>query len=66
MRQQRDSNKYLDAVIVLCICTAFIFLSPFLFVWSLPGAPWYLPYLLWLSVIVLAALVQILWHRHEL
>ncbi len=66
MRQRPDSNKYLDAVVVVWICTAFLFLSPFVFVWSLPGAPWYLPYLLWLSVIVLAALVQALWHRHEL
>jgi len=66
MAPQPDSNKYLDTVVVGAVCAAFIFLSPFLFVWSLPGAPWYLPYLLWLVVIFLTALAQRLRHQHEL
>lgn len=66
MRQQPESNRYLDAVVVVFICAAFIFLSPFLIIWSLPVAPWYLPYLLWLGVIAFAALVQRLRYRDEL
>ena len=66
MRQQPDSSKYLDAVVVIFVFAAFLFLSPFLLVWSYPTAPWYLPYLIWTAVIVLAGIVQRLRHRHEL
>ncbi len=66
MRQQPDSNKYFDAVTVVFVCAVFVFLSPFLLVWSFPTAPWYLPYLLWGGVILIAAIVQRLRHRHEL
>lgn len=66
MRQQPDSNKYFDAVIVVFFCAAFLFVSPFLFVWSFPAAPWYLPYLLWAAVILLAGIIQLLRRRHEL
>ena len=66
MRQQLDSHRYLDAVIVVFVCAAFLFMSPFLLVWAYPTAPWYLPYLLWFLVIVFAAVVQRFRHRHEL
>ena len=66
MRQQPDSDKYLDAVVVIFVCGAFLFISPFLLVWSGPSAPWYLPYLLWTVVIACAAIVQRLRRRHEL
>ncbi len=66
MRQQPDSNKYLDAVVVIFVCAAFLFISPFLLVWSYSAAPWYLPYLLWALVILFAGIVQRLRHRHEL
>lgn len=66
MAPQPDSSKYLDTVVVVFVCAAFIFLSPFLFVWTLSGAPWYLPYLLWMGVIFLTALAQRLRRRHEL
>ena len=66
MRKQPDSSKYLDAVVVIFVCAAFLFLSPFLLVWSYPTAPWYLPYLIWAAVIVLAGIVQRLRYRHEL
>ena len=66
MRQQPDSDKYLDAVVVIFVCAAFLFISPFLLVWSVPAAPWYLPYLLWAVVILFAGIVQRLRHRHEL
>ncbi|MDX1527818.1 MAG: hypothetical protein R3337_04275 [Gammaproteobacteria bacterium] len=66
MRKQPDSSRYLDAVVVIFVCAAFLFLSPFLLVWSYPTAPWYLPYLIWAAVIVLAGIVQRLRYRHEL
>jgi hypothetical protein len=66
MRQQSDNARYLDAVVVIFVCGAFLFVSPFLLVWSVPAAPWYLPYLLWAIVILFAWIVNRLRHRHEL
>lgn len=42
-----------DGALVLLLFALFVFVSPFTFWWAGTGAPWYLPYLLWLGLIVL-------------
>lgn len=53
-----EPGKYLDRAILLFLLGLFLFASPLLAWWSAPGRPWYLPYLLWLCLIVLAFLLQ--------
>ncbi len=61
-----DSGKYLDGVIVVFLLAGALFAPPLLTTWATPGSPWYLPYLVWLAVIVLIAFVQRLRKRYEL
>ena len=65
MRLGSGGVKYLDLVLVAFIVTTFVFASPFHMVWMSPGTPWYVPYLLWLGVIVATALIQIWRGRHD-
>jgi len=53
-----ESGKYLDRVILLFLFALFLLLSPIAAWWSAPGSPWYLPYLLWLAVILLGFRLQ--------
>ena len=44
-----------DRAILLALLMLALFASPAVSWWLSAGPPWYLPYLLWLAVIVLAA-----------
>lgn len=66
MRPSADNGKYLDGVLLVFLFAVFVLLPPFVGFWATPNAPWYLPYIVWLGIIVLVALVQSKRHRHEL
>ena len=66
MPQPPDSRKYLDSVLIVFLLTAALFISPLFSAWATPAAPWYLPYIVWLLVIALIALVQYLRKHYEL
>jgi hypothetical protein len=66
MRRRTRGGRYIDAVVVIFMIAAVIFLSPFVLLWTAPGSPWYLPYLLWAGVIVMTALAGRLRDRDEL
>jgi hypothetical protein len=66
MRPASDNGKYLNFVLVAFLVAAFVFASPFYLLWMAPGTPWYVPYLIWLAVIVMTAAVQLWRGRHEL
>lgn len=66
MRFHADKSRYLDSVVLVVLFTAFIFLPPFVTVWMTAIFPWYMPYVVWLGIIVLIALVQCMRDRHEL
>jgi hypothetical protein len=66
MRLGADSGKFLNIVLVAFIIALFLFASPFYLLWMSPGMPWYVPYLIWLAVIVMTALIQLWRGRHEL
>ena len=65
-RPSIDSRRHLDAVVALFLIAAFLFVSPFVRVWASDSSPWYLPYLLWLGVIILAGIVHAFRDDHEL
>ena len=66
MRLPADSGHRLDAAIAVVVVAVLVFASPLRALWSGPGAPWYLPFVLWLAVIGLAWLVQRLRGSHGL
>ncbi len=66
MRPGADNGKFLNLVLVTFFVAAFVFASPFHLLWMVPEAPWYVPYLVWLAVIVMTAIVQYRRGRHEL
>ena len=59
MRQIRDIGRGLDRVIILFLFALFLLVSPLLGWWAADDSPWYLPYLLWLALIVLCAWLQL-------
>jgi Zn-dependent membrane protease YugP len=61
-----DKEKPLNLVLVTFIVAVFLFASPFYLLWMAPGTPWYVPYLIWLGVIVMTGVVQYRRGRHEL
>jgi hypothetical protein len=57
MRQSPDSSNRVDSVLLL-LFAFFLFLSPFTVWWSSHTRLWYLPYLLWLGLIALIAVLS--------
>ena len=66
MKKPRHKLRYLDAVMIVFLLAALLFVSPVIYLWTSRLSPWYMPYLLWLVVIIAAALVSRLRSRHEL
>ncbi len=58
MAQIRETDRQRDKVILLFAFALFLLVSPLLVWWASDESPWYLPYLLWLVIIVLAAWLQ--------
>lgn len=66
MQEPGDRGGYLDSVIVIFLFAAFLLLPPFFTFWATPGRAWYLPYLIWLGLILLIVLVHAMRDRDEL
>jgi len=58
MRESADNERHFDRAILLALFAVLLFASPLAHWWSALGAPWYLPYLLWLAVVLLGAWLQ--------
>ena len=66
MRPASDNGRYLNLVLVAFLVAAFVFASPFYLLWMAPGTPWYVPYLLWLAVILVTGALRFTRGRHGL
>lgn len=62
---RRNEKHGLDGVILLFLFAWLLFASPMVDWWTAAGAPWYLPYALWLVVIGLCAWLQHRRDRHD-
>ncbi|WP_127476896.1 hypothetical protein [Sulfurivermis fontis] len=47
-----QNERQLDRVVLLFLLALFLLVSPLLDWWAADGNPWYLPYLIWLGLIV--------------
>ena len=66
MRPGADDGKFANLVLAAFLVAVFVFASPFYLLWMTPRTPWYVPYLIWLAVIVMTGIVQRWRGRHEL
>jgi hypothetical protein len=57
MRPGSENSYRLDSIVLLVLLGVFVFGSPFTFWWAAMATVWYLPYLLWLGLIILIAWV---------
>lgn len=46
------NERQLDQVVLLFLLALFLLVSPLLAWWAADGNPWFLPYLIWLGLIV--------------
>lgn len=52
MAAPRTRENFLDRVLLLFLLALLLFASPLVDRWATAGSPWYLPYLLWLLLII--------------
>jgi hypothetical protein len=62
MHEPDDSSNQRDHTLLLGLFILLLFSSPLLAWWATPANVWYLPYLLWLGIILLIAWAH---HRHH-
>ena len=65
MHQRPEPERRYDLVILLGVLALLLFASPLTSWWASRGSPWYLPYLLWLLIILLGAWLQRRQYPHD-
>lgn len=63
MRETPPPERQLDYTLALGLLVLLLLSPPIVIWWTTPASPWYLPYLLWLMIIVVTAWVHL--RRHE-
>lgn len=58
MAKRSETGGHIDRVILLFLFAILLLASPLKAVWAADDSPWYLPYLLWGVLIILAARLQ--------
>ncbi len=61
----QEPGHRLDSTVLLFLFALFLLASPFVPLWATDASPWYLPYLLWLGLIGLIALVTHRYRDHD-
>ena len=61
-----DSRRQLDSVILLALLALLLFASPLTGWWARDTNPWYLPYMLWLLIILIGAWLHLRRDDHDL
>jgi fatty acid desaturase len=66
MAAQPDNERQTERALLLTLLALFLFASPFTLWWAAAGSPWFLPYLLWLLIILAGAWLGLWQRRHDL
>ncbi|MET0027877.1 MAG: hypothetical protein ABW101_09590 [Candidatus Thiodiazotropha sp.] len=62
MRESPPPDRLIDRTLALSLLVLLMFSTPIMMWWTSPGRFWFLPYLLWLVVIIAIAWVN---HRRD-
>lgn len=65
MPRQQDPEQHQESTLLLFLFALFLFASPFTAWWASDHNPWFLPYLLWLLIILIGAWLAALYSRHD-
>ncbi len=63
MRETPPPERQLDRTLALGLLILLLLSAPIMIWWTSPDSPWYVPYLLWLAIILVTAWFQR--RRHE-
>jgi hypothetical protein len=66
MAKRPDPEQQWESTLLLTLFSLFLFASPLTVWWASDNNPWFLPYLLWLLVIVIGAWLRIRNRHHDL
>lgn len=66
MSPANDPDKQKEHTLLLALLMLFLFATPLTLWWASPVHPWFLPYLLWLLVIILGAVISYRFGGHDL
>ncbi|MES9843065.1 MAG: hypothetical protein ABW162_08595 [Candidatus Sedimenticola sp. PURPLELP] len=66
MIKQTGPEHQREHTILLILLALFLFASPFTMLWASNHSPWFLPYLLWLFIILIGAWLSHHHSRHDL
>ncbi len=58
MDRPPEPARRIEKTLLIVAFALLLFASPILYLWAQDDSPWYLPYLLWLTVIACTAWVQ--------
>ncbi|HXK56273.1 MAG: UTP--glucose-1-phosphate uridylyltransferase [Gammaproteobacteria bacterium] len=66
MPKTTEPGRQYDRTILLLLFMLFLFASPFTTWWAIDQRVWFLPYILWLLVILIAAWLHFRFRNHDL
>lgn len=66
MPPQTPPGKQHESTLLLILLTLFLFASPFTTWWASGQNPWFLPYMMWLLVVLIGAWLHFRYRRHDL
>jgi hypothetical protein len=61
-----DNEQQKEQTLLLFLLALFLFASPFTLWWATADNLWFLPYLLWLLIIIAGAWLELRHSRHDL
>jgi len=66
MTPRPEPDQKRENTLLLTLLALFLFASPLTDWWAADDAPWFLPYLLWLAIILIGAWLSHRYQRHDL
>ena len=63
MRETPPPERQLDRTLALGLLILLVLSTPIMIWWTTPGSPWYIPYLLWFTIILAIGLIH--YRRHD-
>lgn len=66
MPRHQEPEQQRESTLLLALFALFLFASPFTIWWASDYNPWFLPYLLWLLIILIGAWLSARHSRHDL